>query len=117
MSAVQRLDAMRAQQRQNPQVVERQSPRSTPPADPQPAPDGVRADEIRPDPELQVPAFWHKGQLLNVRNRGIDYCVTLLGEEYDPRYPERALHFTNPARCQDFISAWYAREHFDPRAF
>jgi hypothetical protein len=55
-------------------------------------------------------AGWAKGQLLNVRNAGTHYNVTLLGEEYDPRAPERCLQFTNPADCQAFIGAWYARE-------
>ncbi len=65
---------------------------------------------------VEVPASWTKGQLLNVRNAGECYVVTLLGEEFDPRHPERALKFTNPALCQNFVSRWYAREHFDPRA-
>ncbi len=70
-----------------------------------------------PEPEgLLIPHHWHKGQLLNVRNTGADYTITLHPEEYDHRAPERALHFTNPAECQDFISKWYQREHFDPRA-
>ncbi len=65
---------------------------------------------------LRVPADWIKGQLLTVRNAGECYVVTLLGEEFDPRHPERALKFTNPALCQNFVSAWYAREYCDPRA-
>ena len=67
--------------------------------------------------DLIIPAFWVKGQLLNVRNNGAEYVVTLLGEEFDPRHPERALRFPNSARCQDFVSHWYAREHSDPRAW
>ncbi len=63
-----------------------------------------------------VPPSWTKGQLLNVRNAGECYVITLLGEEFDPHHPERALKFTNPALCQNFVSSWYAREHFDPRA-
>jgi hypothetical protein len=55
-------------------------------------------------------AGWSKGQLLNVRNAGSHYNVTLLGEEYDPRRPERCLQFTQPNDCQDFVSKWYARE-------
>jgi len=74
-------------------------------------PDPPSAEEaIRPPPS------WTKGQLLNVRNAGECYVITLLGEEFDPRHPERALKFTNPALCQNFVSSWYAREHFDPRA-
>lgn len=63
-----------------------------------------------------IPAFWMKGQLLNVRNAGADYVITVLGEEFDPRYPERALRLSNYALCQDFISRWYQRESHDPRA-
>jgi hypothetical protein len=66
--------------------------------------------------EVRAPDFWSKGALLNVRNAGTHYNVTLYPEEYDPRHPERALQFTNTALCQDFVSHWYAREHFDPRA-
>ena len=57
-----------------------------------------------------IPSDWHKGQLLNVRNTGADYTITLYPEEYDKRSPERALHFTNPAEAQNFISLWYMRE-------
>ena len=75
----------------------------------------------KPPPQEQTPeeraqaAGWQKGQLLNVRNAGSHYNVTLLGEEYDPRHPERCLQFANPADCQNFVSRWYAREP-DPRA-
>jgi len=65
---------------------------------------------------VEVPPSWTKGQLLNVRNAGEHYVITLLGEEFDPRHPERAVKFSNPALCQDWISRWYQREHFDPRA-
>ncbi len=77
------------------------------PADPPPL-------ERTPE-EIAQAAGWCKGQLLNVRNAGSHYNVTLLGEEYDPRHPERAIQFTNPADCQNFVSRWYAREA-DPRA-
>jgi hypothetical protein len=66
-----------------------------------------------------APALWTKGQLLNVRNRGEFYVVTLLGEEDEPPLkpaPNGALRFTNTALCQDFVSKWYATEHHDPRA-
>lgn len=63
-----------------------------------------------------LPQGWSKGALLNVRNRGDHYCVTLYPEEYDPRHPERALTFPNTWECQDFVSKWYARETADPRA-
>jgi hypothetical protein len=65
------------------------------------------------------PPSWTKGQLLNVRNRGEFYVITLLGEEDDPPLkpaPNGALRFTNTALCQDFVSKWYATEHHDPRA-
>lgn len=58
---------------------------------------------------VPIPAAWTLGQLLNVRNTGPDYCVTLYPEEFDPRHPERALRFTNSAECQSFVSRWYAR--------
>lgn len=94
------------------------------------ASDGTQASEIRPDniiglaePErelihfVEVPEGWIKGQLLNVRNSGGEYVVTVLGEEFDPRYQMRALKFGNSFDCQTFISKWYSREHHDPRAF
>jgi hypothetical protein len=79
------------------------------------ASDGTQAEEIRPF----IPQSWTKGQLLNVRNCGEFYVVTLLGEEDDPPLkpaPNGALRFTNTALCQDFVSKWYATEHHDPRA-
>jgi len=66
------------------------------------------------EPETQTvdghtyPACWHKGQLLNVRNAGSHYNLTLEGEEYDTRYPHRCLQFVNPNDCQNFVSWWYA---------
>ena len=66
--------------------------------------------------QAQYPADWHPGMLLNVRNTGPDYTITLWPEEADPRKPERALHFTNPGECQNFVSKWYARQSHDPRA-
>ena len=84
-------------------------------------PDIVAAET--PAPEIEAPAdavtaptHWPLGALLNVRNTGADYVITLYPEEFDPRRPERALRFTNPGRCQDFVSRWYARQHHDPRA-
>lgn len=74
------------------------------------------AEEAGMPIEVRAPEFWHKGQLLNVRNSGEHYIVTLHPEEYDRLHPERALKFTNPALCQDFVSRWYAHEHHDPRA-
>lgn len=62
------------------------------------------------------PADWRVGMLLNVRNTGADYTITLYPEEFDYRKPERALHFTNPGECQNFVSRWYMRESHDPRA-
>lgn len=62
------------------------------------------------------PPDWRKGMLLNVRNYGHAYIITLHGEEYRPEHPERTLQFTNPGECQDFVSRWYAPEHHDPRA-
>jgi hypothetical protein len=79
-------------------------------------------DEPDPDDDedaTRVPPSWTKGQLLNVRNRGEFYVVTLLGEEDEPPFkpaPSGALRFSNTALCQDFVSKWYAAEHHDPRA-
>ena len=67
-------------------------------------------------PQIRVPADWRTGMLLNVRNTGPDYTITLWPEEYDYRKPERALKFTNPGECQNFVSKWYQRESHDPRA-
>lgn len=63
-----------------------------------------------------LPRGWAKGALLNVRNNGAEYRITLYPEEFDPQQPERCLHFTNPAECQNFVSQWYSRESHDPRA-
>lgn len=64
----------------------------------------------------KYPSDWQKGAMLNVRNYGDAYVVTLYPEEWQQDKPERAMRFTNPALCQDFVSNWYAREHCDPRA-
>jgi hypothetical protein len=85
--------------------------------EPEPDEDGDDGEELKIASITQIPTGWSKGQLLNVRNRGEYYVVTLFPEESDPRYPERELRFTNPALCQAFVSRWYTREHFDPRAF
>jgi hypothetical protein len=66
--------------------------------------------------ELTLPRGWAKGAHLNVRNNGAEYRITLFPEEYDPLHPERCMRFTNSAECQNFVSAWYARESHDPRA-
>lgn len=73
-------------------------------------------DELDEAELLPIPSDWVKGQLLNVRNAGHAYRVTVLGEEYDHRNPARCLEFTNSAECQNFVSAWYARQSTDPRA-
>jgi hypothetical protein len=64
----------------------------------------------------QPPADWRKGALLNVRNHGAEYIVTLHPAEYDPRHEDQCMKFTNVGECQGFVSAWYARESHDPRA-
>lgn len=79
----------------------------------------VSPPPAEPDPAIEVkeqpwPSDWVKGQLLNVRNTGGKYCVTLLGEELDPRHPERALHFENSYEAQHFISWWYGRDGSNP---
>lgn len=58
---------------------------------------------------------WTRGQLLNMRNAGAHWNITVAGEEYDPRYPERCLQIPY-AGGQNFISAWYAREAPNPFA-
>jgi len=73
------------------------------------APPAPIADALTPE-EKAAAAGWCKGQLLNVRNAGSHYNVTLLGEEYDPRRPERCIQFTQPNDCQNFVSQWYGSE-------
>lgn len=73
------------------------------------APPETPAPEKTPEEKAQA-AGWCKGQLLNVRNAGSHYNVTLLGEEYNPQQPERCLQFTNSGDCQNFVSRWYAPE-------
>jgi hypothetical protein len=65
--------------------------------------------------EAAAPEDWVLGQLLDVRQMDGGYVVTLLGEPYDQRKPERALTFPNSAACQNFVSAWYAKT-YDPKA-
>ncbi|KWA12658.1 hypothetical protein WL26_14735 [Burkholderia cepacia] len=69
-----------------------------------------------PEKDIEPPADWRKGALLNVRNRGDAYVITLYPEEFDEEHPERALRFTNLGLCQGFVSRWYSRESLDPRA-
>lgn len=69
-------------------------------------PAAVESDQS-PEEKAQA-AGWSKGQLLNVRNAGSHYNVTLLGEEFDPYRPERCIRFTNPNDAQNFVSRWYA---------
>jgi hypothetical protein len=77
----------------------------------------TQAETIESQPEqLPIPPDWHKGQLLNVRHAGPGYRITILGEEYDPRYPERCLEFTSGFDCQQFVSDWYNSQSHDPRA-
>lgn len=64
----------------------------------------------------EPPADWRKGALLNVRNHGAEYIVTLHPAEYDPRHDDQCMKFTNVGECQDFVSKWYSRESHDPRA-
>jgi len=91
---------------------------------PRKAPAPVTSPAMLPEPEPEIiapeapeyPSDWHPGMLLNVRNTGPDYTITLWPEEADPRKPERALHFTNPGEAQNWISRWYSRQSHDPRA-
>lgn len=68
-------------------------------------------EEIEVRPALAIPEDWNIGALLNVRNNGAEYLVSLYPEEYDYRKPERTLRFANSADCQNFVSAWYARTY------
>ena len=70
------------------------------------------AGDVRP----AIPENWVKGQLLNVRDAGSSYRVTLLNEEYDPRNPERCVQFNSSWEAQQFVSEWYSRGSHDPRA-
>jgi hypothetical protein len=78
----------------------------------------VPADDppAQPAAAPEYPAHWVRGQLLNVRHNGTTWILTLLEEEFDPHYPERAKFFDNGFDAQQFVSAWYARETSDPRA-
>jgi hypothetical protein len=67
-------------------------------------------DESLTPEERATKAGWNKGQLLNVQNMGSHYRVMLLGEDYNPQHPERAIDFTQPNDAQDFVSKWYAPE-------
>ena len=88
------------------------------PPDYAPGPDVAEPQtEVESPPEApRVPADWMLGALLNVRNTGPEYVVTIFPEEFDYQHPERALRFTNTAQCQQFVSEWYARVYSDPRA-
>jgi hypothetical protein len=82
------------------------------------APVDPSLDEIEPvvRADGEPPADWRKGSLLNVRNHGAEYIVTLHPLEYDPRHEDQCMKFTNVGECQAFVSAWYQRESHDPRA-
>jgi hypothetical protein len=86
------------------------------PVDSEPVPLLDDAPSMVQHGDVSVPADWIKGALLNVRNHGAQYIVTLDPAEYDPRHEERCVKFTNVGECQSFVSSWYQREHCDPRA-
>lgn len=91
--------------------------RVAPPEHVQEAVEAAESAELFEVPHEAIPpADWRKGALLNVRNHGDAYVITLYPEEHDDRYPERSMRFTNLGECQDFVSRWYAAEHHDPRA-
>ena len=79
-------------------------------------PEVIDSAEATEAAAVKTPSDWRKGALLNVRNYGDAYVVTLYPEELDNERPERSLRFTNVGLCQDFVSNWYARESHDPRA-
>lgn len=72
--------------------------------------DGVSTATAEPAEPFTYPQDWRRGQLLNVRNAGSHYNVTLLGEEFDTRYPDRCVQFPSGWECQDFVSWWYASQ-------
>lgn len=82
----------------------------------QEAPAPVVEEETQQDDTPRVPADWRVGALLNVRNYGTHYIITLWPEEYSPEHEERCIKFTNVGLCQDWVSKWYARQSHDPRA-
>jgi hypothetical protein len=99
-----------------PLPAEVSAPIRAPIAAPAPATPAPQAESEDSYPAPAVPPDWVKGQLLNVRAADPGYLVTLLGEEYDPRQPERCLQFSSSFECQRFVSTWYARQSADPRA-
>ena len=85
-------------------MAKRGRPRKYPLPIPAPAPISESTHETV-EPTLDtpdVPADWHPGMLLNVRNVGDSYNVTLWPEEFDTRHPGRCLRFTNTAEAQNF---------------
>ncbi len=85
--------------------------------EPERARPNIKGPELDENGQPIPPKDWCKGQLLNVRNAGTHYNVTLQGEEYDPRHPERCLQFANPADAQNFISTWYQQDGRRPPGF
>jgi len=78
---------------------------------------GVNSDpSARTEDSIQVPADWRIGALLNVRNHGEHYVITLWPEEYSPERENRCIKFTNLGECQGFASDWYSHHSHDPRA-
>jgi hypothetical protein len=67
--------------------------------------------------DVDIPESWQRGALLNVRNMGEEYIVSLYPDEYDYRKPENGIRFPSAWECQNFVSNWYARPEVDPRAF
>ena len=63
-----------------------------------------------------IPQSWTPGQLLNLRNTGLHFIATPLGEEYDPRRPENAVIFANAPEAQRFVSNWYFAGAVSPLA-
>jgi len=62
-----------------------------------------------PEPQApQVPSHWRKGELLDVKHF-TDGSFTV-GRYFEYAQNAETLKFTNSIDCQNFVSAWYARE-------
>lgn len=76
----------------------------------EPVPEQVKCEPAAEIEQVEArcvyPAHWVPGQLLNVRNYGGDYVVTLMGEEIGD---DNTMKFNNTFDCQEFVSKWYAR--------
>jgi len=77
---------------------------------------GEMTKRPRLEENIQVPADWREGELLNVRNFGEYYVITKYPEEYSPEHEDRCIKFADLGECQGFASDWYSHHSHDPRA-